>query len=62
MHSFDASTVNFGEVAQHTSLLNKHYWHFLILPSTVRDLSLNFLNIRLDDRHNSHFHSRGHKL
>ena len=33
MHSFDASTLNFGEVVQHTSPLNKHYWHFLIPPS-----------------------------
>ena len=30
MHSFDASTMNFGEVVQHTSPLNKRYWHFLI--------------------------------
>ena len=30
MHSFDASTLNFGEVVQHISPLNKHYWHFLI--------------------------------
>ena len=29
---------------------------------TVRDLSLNFLNIRLDDQHNLDFYSRGHKL
>ena len=33
MHSFDASTLNFGEVVQHISPLNKHYWHFLIPPS-----------------------------
>ena len=33
LHSFDASTMNFGEVVQHTSPLNKHYWHFLIPPS-----------------------------
>ena len=30
MHSFDASTMNFREVVQHTSPLNKRYWHFLI--------------------------------
>ena len=33
MHSFDASTMNFWEVVQHTSPLNKHYWHFLLPPS-----------------------------
>ena len=33
MHSFDASTLSFGEVVQHTSPLNKHYWHYLIPPS-----------------------------
>ena len=33
LHSFDASTMNFGEVVQHTSPLNKHYWHLLIPPS-----------------------------
>ena len=27
MHSFDASTMNFGEIVQHTSPLNKHYWY-----------------------------------
>ena len=33
MHSFNASTMNFGEVVHHTTPLNKHYWHFLIPPS-----------------------------
>ena len=33
MHSFDASTLNFGEVVQHISPLNNYYWHFLIPPS-----------------------------
>ena len=33
LHSFDASTMHFGEVVQHTSPLNKHYWHLLIPPS-----------------------------
>ena len=33
MHSFDASTLNFGEVVLHISPLNNHYWHFLIQPS-----------------------------
>ena len=33
LHSFDASSMNFGEVVQHTSPLNKHYWHLLIPPS-----------------------------
>ena len=33
MHSFDASTMIFGDAFQHTSHLNKHYWHFLTPPS-----------------------------
>ena len=33
MHNFDASTMNFGEVVQHTRPLIKHYWHYLIPPS-----------------------------
>ena len=31
--SFDSSTMNFGEVVQHTSPLDKHYWYFLVPPS-----------------------------
>ena len=33
MDSFDASTMNFWEVVQHTSPLDKHYWYFLVPPS-----------------------------
>ena len=45
MHSFDASTLNFGEVVQHISPLNNYYWHFLIPPSRVASGSRRCLEI-----------------